>query len=88
MVIKCVGSGSVYVVRAFVHLRQMIASHKDLAKIIDEMEEKYDHQFRAVFETIKQLLAPPVPFPFVLPFNLIRQNSCYFYSENVIILSC
>ena len=49
---------SVYVVRAFVHLRQMLSSHKELAKKIDDMEKKYDHQFRAVFETIKQLLAP------------------------------
>jgi hypothetical protein len=43
---------SVYVVRAFVHLRRMITSHKDLAIKIDEMEKKYDHQFRAVFEAI------------------------------------
>ena len=50
---------SVYVVRAFVHLRQIITSHKDLANKIDEMEKKYDHQFRAVFEAIKQLLALP-----------------------------
>jgi hypothetical protein len=50
---------SVYFVRTFVHLLRMITSHKDLAKKIDEMEKKYDHQFRAVFEAIKQLLAPP-----------------------------
>jgi hypothetical protein len=35
--------------RAFVRLREMIASHKDLAKRLDELEKKYDSQFKVVF---------------------------------------
>jgi hypothetical protein len=37
----------------------MIATHKDLQKKIMEMEKKYDHQFKIVFDAIKQLLATP-----------------------------
>ncbi len=47
---------SIFVVRAFVKLRQMLAAHKDLEKKIEEMESKYDEQFRVVFEAIRQLL--------------------------------
>ena len=39
---------SVHVVRAFVRLREMIASHKDLVKRLDELEERYDEQFKVV----------------------------------------
>ena len=48
---------SLYVVRAFVKLREMIASHKDLARKLDELEKKYDGQFQIVFEAIRQLMA-------------------------------
>jgi hypothetical protein len=47
---------SIFVVRAFVKLRQMLAAHKDLEKKIEEMESKYDEQFRVVFDAIRQLL--------------------------------
>lgn len=51
---------SIYVVRAFVKLREIIsASHKDPAKSLDELEKKYDAQFRAVFEAIRELMIPP-----------------------------
>ena len=42
--------------RTFTRLREMLAGHKELQKKIDAMEEKYDEQFREVFEAIKQLL--------------------------------
>ena len=47
---------SIYVVRAFVQLRQMLATHKDLKKKIEKMEFKYDEQFQVVFEAIRHLL--------------------------------
>jgi hypothetical protein len=50
---------SVHVVRAFVRLREMITSHKDLAKRLDELEAKYDEQFRVVFDAIRELMRPP-----------------------------
>ena len=45
--------------RAFVRLREMIASHKDLARKLDDLELKYDSQFKMVFEAIRQLMLPP-----------------------------
>ena len=50
---------SVFVVRAFVRLRQMIATHADLVKKIEVLEGKYDSQFRVVFEAIRALMAEP-----------------------------
>jgi len=47
---------SIYVVRAFVQLRQMLATHADLKRKIEGMEAKYDEQFQVVFEAIRQLL--------------------------------
>ncbi|HEX9591936.1 MAG TPA: ORF6N domain-containing protein [bacterium] len=52
---------SVYVVRAFVRLRQMLASHKDLARKIEEMEKNYAAQFKVVFDALRALMAPPAP---------------------------
>ncbi|MBM3324554.1 MAG: hypothetical protein FJY66_02675 [Calditrichaeota bacterium] len=42
-------------------MREVLASHKELARKIDEMEKKYDVQFKVVFEAIKQLMGPPSP---------------------------
>jgi hypothetical protein len=49
---------NIAVMRAFMKLRQMIAEHKDLARRLDELEKKYDAQFRGVFEAIRGLMAP------------------------------
>ena len=49
---------NVEIMRAFVRLRRMIASHADLARKVDGLEEKYDMQFRAVFEAIRELMLP------------------------------
>src|SRR3989337_3599881 len=52
---------NIEIMRAFVRLREMIASHKDLAKRLDELEKKYDAQFKIVFDAIRQLMATPEP---------------------------
>lgn len=52
---------SVLVVRAFAKLREMLATHKDLAKKLDGMEKKYDMQFKVVFDAIRELMRPPEP---------------------------
>ena len=52
---------SVEVVRAFARLREMVASHKELAKRLDELESRYDRQFKAVFDAIRELMRPPEP---------------------------
>ena len=50
---------NIAIMRAFVKLRDMISSHKDMAKRLDELEEKYDAQFKVVFDAIRQLMTPP-----------------------------
>ena len=50
---------NIQIMRTFVALRALLATHKDLARKIDDMERKYDSQFKTVFEAIRQLLAPP-----------------------------
>ena len=52
---------SVYVVRAFVRMREALAGHRDLAQRLDEMEKKYDTQFRVVFDAIRALMEPLKP---------------------------
>ena len=52
---------NIQIMRTFVKLRKMIASHKDLARRLDELEKEYDTQFRVVFEAIRQLMIPPEP---------------------------
>jgi hypothetical protein len=47
---------NIAIMRAFVEMRQMLATHKDLKKKIEAMESKYDEQFQVVFEAIRQLL--------------------------------
>ncbi len=50
---------NIAIMRAFVKLRELLATHKDLARKLDELEKKYDSQFRVVFEAIRQLMTPP-----------------------------
>lgn len=50
---------NVEIVRAFVRLRQILSSHEDLARKLNALERKYDSQFKAVFDAIRLLMAPP-----------------------------
>ena len=52
---------NVEIMRAFVRLRQLLATHADLARKLEELEQKYDAQFKAVFDAIRALMRPPVP---------------------------
>ena len=49
---------NIEIMRAFVRLRRLLASHEDLAVRLAEMEQRYDSQFQAVFEAIRQLMRP------------------------------
>jgi hypothetical protein len=51
---------SLVVVRAFVRLRQLLTTHKDLARKLNELEKQYDYQFKVVFEAIRNLMDQPV----------------------------
>ena len=50
---------SILIVRAFVRLREILSTHKELKEKIEAMEAKYDYQFKVVFDAIKELLTPP-----------------------------
>jgi len=49
---------NISIMRAFVKLREMISSHKDLARKLASLEKKYDAQFRVVFDAIRELMTP------------------------------
>lgn len=50
---------NIQIMRTFTKIREMLATHKELKKKIEEMEKKYDYQFKVVFDAIKQLIEPP-----------------------------
>ncbi|MBU0701151.1 ORF6N domain-containing protein [bacterium] len=50
---------NIQIMRTFTKLRRILASHEDLRKKIEAMENKYDIQFKAVFDAIKSLMSPP-----------------------------
>ncbi len=49
---------NVEIMRAFVRLRRLLITHADLARQLEELEKKYDAQFRVVFDAIRELMAP------------------------------
>jgi hypothetical protein len=51
---------NIEIMRSFVKLRQMLSSNAELARKLASLEKKYDLQFKAVFDAIRQLMAPPV----------------------------
>ena len=54
---------NVEIMRAFVRLRDLIGHNRDLAKRLDDLESKYDRQFKVVFDAIRELMTPPAPSP-------------------------
>lgn len=52
---------NIEIMRAFVQLRQMLSTHADLARKLAALEKKYDAQFKAVFDAIRELMTPLEP---------------------------
>ena len=50
---------NIQIMRTFTRLREMLLTHKDLQRKIEDMEKKYDSQFKVVFDAIRQLMTPP-----------------------------
>lgn len=61
---------SVQIIRTFVRLRQLLSSNEVLAHKLNELEKRYDEQFKIVFDALRQLLTPPEkpkhPFGFTI----------------------
>ena len=52
---------NIEIMRTFVQMKRMLSSYEDLACKLDSLEKKYDIQFSAVFDAIRQLMEPPKP---------------------------
>ena len=50
---------NIAIMRTFVKLREMLATHKDLSRKLAALERKYDRQFKVVFDAIRELMTPP-----------------------------
>jgi len=50
---------NIAIMRTFVRLRQILATHKELAERLKAIEKKYDKQFKVVFDILRQLMEPP-----------------------------
>ncbi len=71
---------SVFVVRAFVRLREMVATHKELARKLSELEQHlrgHDQQIQTIFEAIRQLMAPPERSRKKIGFKLKENAAAY-----------
>ncbi|MEW6412298.1 MAG: ORF6N domain-containing protein [Candidatus Zixiibacteriota bacterium] len=51
---------NIEIMRAFVKLRELLATNEKLARKLNELEKKYDAQFKVVFDAIRQLMQPPM----------------------------
>ena len=52
---------NIEIMRTFVRLRRLLVSHEDLARKVAALEQKYDAQFKVVFDAIRELMTPPEP---------------------------
>ena len=65
---------NIEIMRAFVRLRALLATHQDLARKLNSLERRYDAQFKAVFDAIRDLMAPKLPPKRPIGFNKGRRN--------------
>ena len=68
---------NIEIMRAFVRLRQMLASNTQLAGKLAALEKKYDAQFKVVFDAIRQLMTPPEPKKRKIGF-LVEEKTAYY----------
>jgi len=68
---------NVEIMRAFVRLRQMLATNANLERRLNELERKYDSEFKAVFDAIRQLMAAPEKQAKKIGFQLREKRAVY-----------
>ncbi|MEI6084092.1 MAG: ORF6N domain-containing protein [Verrucomicrobiota bacterium] len=73
---------NIEIMRAFVHLRQLLGTHADLARKLAGLEKKYDAQFKVVFEAIRQLMTEPEPPPKQIGFHVRERRVAYRVKRN------
>ena len=72
---------NIEIMRAFVRLRQIMSTHKDLARKLEALEKKYDAQFKVIFDTIRKLMTPPEPSKRRIGFIVKERGAKYERSE-------
>ena len=73
---------SIYVVRAFIRLREILLTHTELAQKFRELElriDAHDEQIAAILEAINQLLMPPEPSKRKIGFEVKEKKTAYFH---------
>jgi hypothetical protein len=68
---------NIAIMRAFVRLRELMATHKDLVRKLETMEKKYDAQFKIVFDAIRQFMAAPEPKEKKIGFRVREREAHY-----------
>jgi phage regulator Rha-like protein len=68
---------NIAIMRAFVRLRKILASHRELARKLEELEKKYDSQFKIVFDAIRQLMTAPEKEPKKIGFHVREKRGSY-----------
>ncbi|MDI6752827.1 MAG: ORF6N domain-containing protein [Thermodesulfobacteriota bacterium] len=68
---------NIQIMRAFVRLRQMLATNANLERRLNELEKKYNAQFKVVFDAIRQLMAPPPSSRKKIGFQLRERRAMY-----------
>ena len=61
---------NIEIMRAFVRLRRMLQANTVLARQLNDLEKKYDSQFKVVFDAIRQLMTPPAKKPRKIGFKV------------------
>jgi len=72
---------NIEIMRAFVRLRELMSTHKDLARKLETLEKKYDAQFKVVFDAIRQLMTQPEPKKRKIGFLVKERAAKYGRSE-------
>ena len=63
---------NIAIMRAFVQLREMLATNQQLRRKIEEMEKRYDAKFQIVFDAIKRMLQAPTPAEYAIGFHAAK----------------
>jgi hypothetical protein len=68
---------NIAIMRAFIQLRVILSTHADLVRKLEEMEKKYDAQFRVVFDAIRQFMTPPASPRKRIGFHVREKSAIY-----------
>lgn len=68
---------NITIMRTFARLRQILSTHADLARKLEELELKFDDQFRVVFDALRELMNSPAPPPKRIGFGVRERRAVY-----------